>query len=68
MGYKNNDPCLNKAEDDEPIFVLLARDETAPGTIEVWCTLNRGIQPPEKIVEAFEHAETMRQWRKEHRP
>ncbi len=31
------DSCLNKAEDDERIFVLLARDKAAPVAIRAWC-------------------------------
>lgn len=29
--------CLNKAKDDEPVFILLGRDMDAPMTIEKWC-------------------------------
>jgi len=28
--------CLNRAEDDEYLFVLLARDETGPSTVRYW--------------------------------
>ena len=33
-----NDPgsCLNRARDNEIIFVLLARDAAAPATIRAW--------------------------------
>lgn len=30
--------CWNKARDDERVFVLLARDVAAPGTIRKWVT------------------------------
>lgn len=36
MGYKNDDSCLLKVDDDEPIFVLRAQDKTAPATIRYW--------------------------------
>ena len=29
--------CLNKAKDDEMIFVLLERDIASPNTIRYWC-------------------------------
>ena len=40
MGYKNNDPCLEKVKDDEPIFVLRARDESAATLVWLWAALN----------------------------
>jgi hypothetical protein len=48
--------CLNKARDDERLFVLLERDEAAPNTVRYWISerirlgLNRPGDP--KIVEA----------------
>jgi len=39
MGTKlnpGNFDCFNNALDDEPMFVLLARDPSAPSCIEVW--------------------------------
>ncbi len=30
MGYKKDDPCIQKAFDDERLFVLMTRDNTAP--------------------------------------
>ena len=32
--------CLNKARDDERLFVLLARDPAAPVTIRAWVALD----------------------------
>jgi DnaJ-class molecular chaperone len=52
MGYKHNDPCLTKAFDDERLFVLMARDPTAPAVIRYWMELNQHRQPREKLVEA----------------
>lgn len=33
--------ALEKAADDEPFFMLLARDEDAPATVTEWCRLRR---------------------------
>jgi len=56
MGYKKIDRCLEKAYDDEPIFVLMARDPQAPYCIMQWIALSQDSQPPEKLQEAFEHS------------
>lgn len=42
MGTKNNPgafDCYAKAEADEPMFVLLARDKHAPALVWLWATL-----------------------------
>ena len=39
MGYKHSNRCLDKARDDEPIFVLLARDRTAKWVVRLWCII-----------------------------
>jgi len=36
MTTKHNNPTLENVADDEPIFVLRARDVTAPDTIREW--------------------------------
>jgi hypothetical protein len=54
MGYKKDDPCLQKAFEDERLFVLMARDVTAPAVIAYWIKLNKEIQPHAKLVEAEE--------------
>lgn len=59
MGYKGSDKCLNKAKEDEMLFVLMARDETAPITILEWIKLNLHKQPEDKLREAFDCAMTM---------
>jgi hypothetical protein len=44
MGTKNNPgpyDCLAKAEDDEPIFVLLARDPIGAEMVALWSMLNQ---------------------------
>src|SRR5258706_746196 len=59
MSYKKIDPCLKKAFDDEMLFVLMARDETAPHVIFKWIEINIGRQPKQKLLEAWECAFTM---------
>lgn len=59
MSYKGTDKCISKAFDDEMLFVLMARDETAPATVLEWIKLNIGKQPEEKLREAFECAMEM---------
>jgi len=61
--YKGNDPCLVKAYDDEPIFVLLARDLHAPATILHWAGLSILGQPKAKIQEAVSWAIKMNETR-----
>lgn len=73
MGTKNNPgkfDCYANAEPDEPMFVLLARDQSAPDAIEAWINLRiaNGEDPDsDKIDEAYECARKMRAWRKANR-
>lgn len=54
----NPNSCLNKARDDELLFVLLARDPAAPATVRAWIDerIRRGLNEPSdpKIVSAEE--------------
>lgn len=59
---KHNSICLNKAEDDEPIFVLLGRDKSAPEAICKWIGLNIDYQPFSKLVRALDVCEQMKAW------
>lgn len=36
------DSCWNRANDDEQVFILLARDRCAPETIRAWCRMRVG--------------------------
>jgi hypothetical protein len=58
--------CLNKAAEDEPLFVLRAKDPNAPATVEEWARRaeESGAHEPWKIAEARALAEQMREWRK----
>lgn len=68
----NPNSCLNKAKDDEPIFVLRANDETGPEVVEAWANayvrLKGGMQnmtvvQRAKYREALELAKEMRTWK-----
>ena len=71
-GFKNNDACLNKVADDEPIFVLRAKDALAPVVVEWWAFnvqkayCDNGREIPDdtraKLDEALNCAAKMRQW------
>ena len=67
MGTKNNPgeyDCYEKAEPDEPMFILLARDPKAPNLIRTWVTnrLLSGDKNIEKLVEAIQCADAMDKW------
>ena len=61
--------CLNKASDNEHLFVLLARDPAAPVVIRAWVTerLRLGKNAPDdaQIREALECANLMERERVE---
>jgi hypothetical protein len=60
--------CLNKARDDERIFVLLARDAAAPVAIRAWVkeriALGKNKPDDPQIVEAELCARLMEQERR----
>ena len=69
MAFKGKDACLDKAEADEPLFTLLARDVSAAILVELWASLREqrdGLT--EQVVEARTCASKMRLWRKRNRP
>jgi len=68
----NQRSCLNKAADDEPIFVLRANDELAPQIVRQWAAYYRarkadaGELTPErenKYCEAMQLANQMEEWK-----
>lgn len=59
MSYKENDACLQKALPNEMLFVLMARDPTAPIAVLEWVILNLDKQPKDKIIEAIKCASEM---------
>lgn len=67
--------CLTMAADNEPLFVLRANDEAAPGTIRDWVhryAMSKGgytrMTPKQKAKadEAFAVARQMEQWKQAH--
>lgn len=78
MGTKNNPAafdCYGNAEPDEPMFILLARDLSAPDIVAEWAARREdAIQLGEKpetdramVDEARECANAMRAWRQANR-
>ncbi len=75
MGTKNNPgeyDCYDKAEGDEPLFTLLARDPDAAGVIHYWIELKEarnerelGSTSADKLEEAEQCAVDMEEWRLE---
>ena len=59
----NPNSCLNKANDDELIFVLLGRDKAAPIAILAWIEerirLGKNKRDDLQIVEAYHWAATV---------
>jgi hypothetical protein len=75
MGSKNEPgefDCYANALPDEPMFILLARDPSAPELIEEWAVLREGAiedgERPESdlamVQEALDCAKNMREWRR----
>ena len=66
MGTKNNPghyDCHEKADPDEPVFVLLASDPLAPILVRLWADLRSRIaNNPPKVTEARKCAEEMEKW------
>lgn len=66
--------CLNKALDEEPLFVLRANDERAPGIVRHWAQSYRyekvrtrqwTDKAKAKYLEALDLADAMAAWKKE---
>lgn len=52
---------------DEPVFLLRAKDITAPDVLEYWANLQREHGGDLKLAELAEkHAEVMRKWQTTH--
>lgn len=67
MGYKNNDSCLDKVADDEPIFVLRAQDKSASHLVRQWAASNVATLAPERFQEAHDIADAMETWARSHK-
>lgn len=67
------DGCFARAMDDEPMFVLLARDPQAPSHVREWAddraeAIANGSKPASDMAmvqEARECADRMEKWREE---
>lgn len=56
--------CLANCADDEPIFVLVARDVTAPNVVRMWASdAEMENVPQEKVDGAREVALAMNKWK-----
>jgi hypothetical protein len=79
MGTKNNPgqyDCYDKADPDEPIFTLRAKDDTAPFTIRMWVAwrllearvtnMPVGASYGAKLDEALACADAMEKWKADH--
>lgn len=57
--------CLNKAADDEPIFVIRAKDPLGAATVLQWAQAaeRHNTHEPERISQARMLANTMMNWR-----
>lgn len=69
MGTKANPgryDCYEKAEPDEPLFVLLARDRHAPGLVWLWSVLRELDADEAKAHEARECVIAMIEWAAAH--
>jgi hypothetical protein len=57
----------NRTEDNEPVFILVARDKIAAATVEAWVAFARthGVNQ-RKLSEALEVAGAMEAWQASH--
>jgi hypothetical protein len=63
LEVKEPTSCLNRADDNELLFVLRGRDVAAPGAIRVWCAkrvlMKKNTWGDPQIVEALNVADAM---------
>jgi hypothetical protein len=60
-------PEFDKADLDEPVFVLRAQDDLAPEVVQLWA-LNATMRgaPKSKVEDARRCAREMRDWQRAH--
>lgn len=72
MGTKNNPgpfDCYAKADPDEPLFILRAKDPLAPALVRMWAHVREvydgrlGLIDSRKYLEAHDCAREMENWR-----
>lgn len=67
MAYKGSCNTLENTGQYEPIFVLVARDQTAPAAVRDWINRARQAGVPEwKLHEAEGCANSMEIWQRDH--
>jgi hypothetical protein len=54
--------CLSKAGEDEPIFVIRAKDPLAVATVMYWANVAMGVHEPDKIEHAKQWTEQAEKW------
>jgi hypothetical protein len=66
MGTKKNPAnydCYGNADPNEPMFILLGRDEGAPDLVDKWAAQRERFgEDPRKVAEARQCANDMRSW------
>ena len=61
--------CLGKAADDEPVFILRAQDMLSADLVESWAIQANALGCPwDKVREAKELAQRMREWPRRKNP
>lgn len=64
---KANNTRIQEADDDEPLFVIQARDIGAPYILQQWADMVVGMGGAEaRAMEAIECAHKMIEWRNSH--
>ena len=56
--------CLGRAADDEPVFVLRAKDPCMAAIIDRWCGLAPEYHEREKIEQARTEINDVNRWRR----
>lgn len=64
----NPDSCLSKAADDEPLFVIRAKDACGAATVRAWVAMSTEHHEIEKRNEALKVANDMQAWRQRNAP
>ena len=59
---RNPSSCLNKANPNEPIFVLRANDPIAAQIIRLWAAASEGVHEEEKRMIAAQIADDFDAW------
>lgn len=64
--YNQIQDPTGKIGEDEPVFLLRAKDSLAPAMVESWASALQASGGDYKMVSvALEHAHKMREWQKE---